>query len=545
MNRYSIKQSDFPAAIKYIKTGEDKISAPNWAVKYKDDLSIKNGKIFYQVDRELVSKERVSDYLREQIYSKDAKIPFGRDSSYYQLVKQCVGVTRRVLMEFLRSQKSLGSTRPSLAKPKQMSGIKIKKLTLETDLIFVRRPDLVKANKIFADQVDKKETYILTTVEKSSGLTRLAYIQSKSDTNAELEKQIKWFAKRFKVKTSDFAMRSDRGDEYNMERLKKLIPDYRFVKTAQSCERRNRLVQQNLFRLLKNRQATTVKDAVRKSQVLINATYNRIQKKTPNEVTEQKHDETLKKFNSKRKTFVKGDKRKEFDIGQRVRILTDEKVRRGIGYKSYKGLAFSEKVYVISKKTKKQPVKYRVGGNWYLQSSLLKSAARDQESEELIKKRDKDLEDEDEKRAEAIEVEQKKKDIEKAKKFKAGERTTRGSAAFRAKMKAMKEKDKAAEKAIEDAEEEYQKQKNKPKRVKPKLKKEVKNGDFKKLHREFKKIIRWLEGEANKSYEGREKELGDIYNNKVHDGRDVVAKMKKYPQAKKIKNLKYFDDFLI
>ena len=81
MNRYSINQSDISAAIKYIKTGEDKLSAPNWAIKYKADLSTKNGKIFYQVDREVIPKERVSDYLREQIYSKDAKIPFGRDSS--------------------------------------------------------------------------------------------------------------------------------------------------------------------------------------------------------------------------------------------------------------------------------------------------------------------------------------------------------------------------------------------------------------------------------------------------------------------------------
>lgn len=80
-----------------------------------------------------------------------------------------------------------------------------------------------------------------------------------------------------------------------MERLKKLIPDYKFVKTAQSCERRNRLVQQNMFRILKNRQATSVKDAVRKSMNMINDTYNKIQKKTPNEVVdEQKHEETIK-----------------------------------------------------------------------------------------------------------------------------------------------------------------------------------------------------------------------------------------------------------
>ena len=38
MNRYSIKEADFPAAIKYIKNGKDKLSAPNWAIKFKDDL---------------------------------------------------------------------------------------------------------------------------------------------------------------------------------------------------------------------------------------------------------------------------------------------------------------------------------------------------------------------------------------------------------------------------------------------------------------------------------------------------------------------------
>ena len=179
MNRFKISQKDFPAAIRFLNTGSGKLSAPNWCSKFKNELTVKGDKIFYKKNLEVIPKERVSDYLREQIYSVEAKIPFGRDSSYYQLVKQCVGITRRVLMEFLRAQKSLGSTRPSLPKPKQQSGMKIKKLTLETDLIFVRRPDLVKANKIFADQVDKLETYVLTTVEKSSGVTRLAYLQKK------------------------------------------------------------------------------------------------------------------------------------------------------------------------------------------------------------------------------------------------------------------------------------------------------------------------------------------------------------------------------
>lgn len=234
-----------------------------------------------------------------------------------------------------------------------------------------------------------------------------------------------------------------------------------------------------------------------------------------------------------------------------MRILADEKVRRGVGYKSYKGLQFSEQVFVISKKTKKKPVKYRVGGKWYLQSSLLKSAVRDRKSQKLIEKRDKDAEDRDKKYAEKREVEAKKRDIEKAKKFAAGEKATRGSAAFRAKMKAMREKDKRASEIIERAEDEFQKKKlkpkvAKPKVVKPKVAKPADNG-FKKLLTKFRSLVRWFRGEEKKSYAGpHEQELGAIYNAKIHEGRAIVARLKKRytVQANKV-NLEYFKDFEI
>lgn len=337
MNRYKIKEVDFIAAIKYLKTGNGEIDAPNWAIKNKKHLTIKKKKIFFK-GLEIIPEEKVDMYLRNALYTRGENLtPFGRDSGYHSIKKKASNITRRRLMKFLRAQKTLGSTRPSLPKVKVSSGEKLKKLTLGTDLVFVRKNDLVKALPSLENEVEKFETYILTTVEKNSGLVQLAYLQNKSETASALEKQIKWFAKQFGVKPSDFQLRSDKGSEYPMKRLKKLVPDYKFVSSEVSTERKNRQIQQSLFRILKNRMADSVEEAVRKSQNMANDTYNKVHKKTPNECLKLKNSEIIKMYNSKRKTYKKGDTRLDFEVGQHVRIQADKKVRSGIGYKSYKG----------------------------------------------------------------------------------------------------------------------------------------------------------------------------------------------------------------
>ena len=278
MNRYKFLEAQFPIVKTYLKNNKLTKNLPKWAVKFKEQLTIKKGKIMY-MDKEIVPREKVQDYLRDKLYSKEATLSFGRDSAHYTLLKSTVGISRRVLMEFLRSQKNLAESRPSLAKAKVKSGIKRKKLTLGTDLIFVRRSDLISHNKKFENEDLKRETYILTTVEVCSGLTRLSYLQTKDETNAELERHIKWFAKKFKVSPSSLALSSDKGSEYNMKRLKKLCPDYKFVASESTCERRNRYAQACFYRILKNRQATTIKDALQKTENMINNTLARKHKK--------------------------------------------------------------------------------------------------------------------------------------------------------------------------------------------------------------------------------------------------------------------------
>ena len=288
MNRYKFVDADIPKVKKFLKSGKGNV--PNWAKKYRDELTVKGNTIYYQ-DKEIVTQEKMSDFLRDKIMGKDATIPFGRDSAYYKL--KCVGIPRRKLMDWLRSQKTLAETKPKLAKPKVAGGKKYKKITLESDLVFVRRQDVIKANKKFQNDELKNETYIICTTEINSGLTKLDYLQNKSESNAALERHIKYFMKMFKVTGKQLKLQTDAGSEYSLKRIQKLIPDYKFVSSGKYVERKNSQIQANLFRILKNRQAVTLKSAVKKAQDMANNTLNRIHKKTPLEVVEEKSNEDI------------------------------------------------------------------------------------------------------------------------------------------------------------------------------------------------------------------------------------------------------------
>ena len=457
INRYKFLLADIPKVKAFLKDNEKTNGVPHYAKKFKADITIKRGKLYYQ-DREIVPRENVEDYLRDKLYSKDATIPFGRDSAHYSLLKTTVGISRRVLYDWLMAQKNIVDSKPSLPKPKLRSGIKRKKLTLGTDLIFVRREDLIRSNPKFENDNLKQETYIITTVENCSGLVQLSYLQSKDQTNAALEKHIHWFAKTFQVKPSDFALESDKGSEYSMSRIKRLIPDYKFVASQGACERKNRQVQANFYRILKNRQATTIKDALKKAQDMANNTVSRKHKKTPTEVVETStKKKIIENHNKTRATFIAGDKRKPYKVGDWVRVMAPEKVRRGIAYKSYKGVAYEKEVKKIIKVTKRaQPTKYRLSDKkWYTQYRLMKTRKVDKKSQKLIKERDEEEEKKDQIAHDDFQAYQAAVDVVKDAEQKTGEQMiTRKTKKFMKKLKAQRLKEKKQLKAMEAAERE-------------------------------------------------------------------------------------------
>ena len=400
MHRYKFSADSVKKAKSFLQGKAN--TGPAWASKFKDNLKIKDGKIFYE-DKQIVAKEEVDALLRKEIYKVDGDTPSGRDSAFHILKQRYIGVSRRVLMEWLRAQKALGETRAAVAKPKQSYGERLKRYTFETDLIFLKKNDLVNNNKRFArDDTIPELSYIVSTVEKISGLCRLTPVKTKlpSVVTPICIRHFKEMAKELKANLkTECDAQNDSGGEFNMVEFRKHVRSAKNVKVGPHVENVNRQVQAQFFKILKQRKAVTIKSALEQAQKLKNQTMNRIHKLTPNEIVKRADKQlNIKEYNSSRKEYVAGDKRKPFAAGDYVRIQVKKEKGGSVGFKSYKNETFTERVFIIKKTTKKAvPPKYYVNGKWYLQSSLLKSAPRDEKSQELVDSRSQSKQQQDRK----------------------------------------------------------------------------------------------------------------------------------------------------
>lgn len=455
MQRYRFHEKDWPAAIAFIKKGKKTVDTPNWAVKFKHELSVKGRSIYYKKTQEVVPKERVNAFLRKKIYDKSATCPFGRDSAFHILKQESIGVGRRPLMEFLRSQKSLGQVRPAVAAPKQKSGRRLKNYECEVDLVFLKAQDVRKMNTRIADTLEKELSYICVMVEKSTGLTQCTFIKAPKSWKHHdeiklkgqkivmpiVKKQLAAIAKALKVDQKSIVVSMDKGTEFSKKQLEKIAKKVNLVPMGPSVEKRNQTAQRNLFRILKNRQAKTIEQAVEKTQNMINNTYSKIQKMTPNESAGIGIKAALNKYNGSRKKYIQGDTRSELEIGDFVRLLI-RAPKTGLDYKSYKDLNYGKQVYQITKKTKTNPTKYRVNKKWVTIDKVIKSAPRDKESETLIKERKDEEKKEDiqfiEKRDKEAGEDEKRKEVEVKAGGRRSTRSKRGGRRIHAKLEKLK-----------------------------------------------------------------------------------------------------------
>lgn len=455
MHRYQFVSKDWKPAIDYIKNGNKTVLTPNWAVRFKDDLKIKRKtQIFYQ-DKKIIPSEQVEKFLRKKLYDKKADIAFGRDSAFYSLSKECVGVGRRKIMDFLRAQKSRNQTLGAVAEPKVKSGKKLKDdgIHCETDLIFVKTNDVNRMNSKVAKLMDKSLNYISCTVHKATGLVRAKLVQAPADwKNHEdiklkgstlvtkiVKQQLQEIATALGSNLKKVHLTLDAGTEYNRKALKKVLKSVTVVPMGPNVEAKNARVQTALFRILKNRQCDNIAEGVRKAQDQLNNCYSKIQKKSPNEAASDPK-EARKKYNSTRKSYVQGDNRGELNVGDHVRLLI-KKPKAGIGYKTYKNQTWSQEVYTILSKTKKQPAKYRLSNKkYYTIDKLMKSKPVDKESEKIIKDRKAD-DDKEEEKSDLQRLEEKAKhDIKIDKKSAEGGRSIRrrGNKPLQARLRQVK-----------------------------------------------------------------------------------------------------------
>jgi hypothetical protein len=573
MNRFRFTDADINRTIQYLKTGKGHLEIPRWAEKYQEDLKIKTKQLYYK-DKLIVSREKLDGYLRKRLYDKKADLTTGRDSLHYQLMKEIVGAPRRMIMEFLRKQKSYGETRSALPQPKQTGGPRLKGFVVETDLCFIKKADLVACNPRFEKTQKDDLVYCVTSVEKSSGLTKLDYVKTKRPeivTPIVIE-HLKYFAQRNGNKTTDYELWSDKGGEFDHKKIKPHVKETKFVSAGKSCENRNRLFQQCFYRILKNRQSVSVKNAIKKSQDQINNTFSKIHRKTPNEVVDNKID-TLKQYNKTRKQHISNMKRKPLEIGDYVRVQI-KGIKSKLGFKSYKNETFTTRVYKIEGRTKKLPHKYYIKSDkrkWYLADSLLKSAPRDEKSLKLIEERDEEQKTDDRAEKERSDAERKKQQIEDDKRIaalkKAGKLGTRQDAAkkLRAKMKA-RQTDEEFEKMLEDDQKEYEKeQKAKGKVLRKKKRANVfqqkwgREGEEEwvpgqKVKRknkggsqtgEFLNLVDWTEGEQDKVYAGKPnaQALTNKYNKNIMRGKELATQLRKNRVKLKGYSVNYFNQY--
>ena len=474
-------KADIAKAIKFVQTNKGHLDVAPWVEKFKSQLKVKNKKLYFE-DREIVAREDVDNYLRKRLYSKqDDAIQMSRDAAHYQLLKETVGITRRKLMDFLKAQRTLGETRAAQPAPKSKGGKKEKGYVLETDLVFIRRDDLILANPRFENKNQPKEQYALVTVEKATGLCKITPVKVKEATTVtpEVLKHVAWFATKLKVPAKDFELRSDKGGEFNHEEIQKVVGKTKYVPMGASVEKKNQQIQQNFYRILRNRQALTVKNGLAKAENMANNCYNRIQKKTPNEAAEQSQEDTVKNYNKKRSTYISQSKRKPLEIGDRVRIQLKTIKTSAVGFKSYKDETYSTEVYTVKKRTKSLPHRYWLGkgvGRWINGDLLLKTKARDKTSDKLIKDRDDAqarADEAEEKRAQEQADKEREANRKRLAKTKGVKPSMQKSEANIQKIRAAEKKGKEIDNLIDAAQKEYEKKHNmkapsKKKRVKVK-----------------------------------------------------------------------------
>ena len=161
MHRYNFTNVGITQTVAFLK-GKSK-DAPGWAKRFKEDLKAKGKKVFYK-ELEVIPQEGIDDYLRTKMFEKNGKLPFGRDAAFHKLKQTTVGIPRRKLMAFIKAQPIFEHTKAAVPQAKQKGGPKLKTYTIESDLVFIRKNDLVRSNPRFDKTIKNQETYIVSTV---------------------------------------------------------------------------------------------------------------------------------------------------------------------------------------------------------------------------------------------------------------------------------------------------------------------------------------------------------------------------------------------
>ena len=124
LNRYKIKKSDFPAAIKFLQGKSFKKNSPAWAVRNAQYLQVVDGKVKYN-NKRIIPDEDVEKFLRGLVFGKKSKSPLSRDGMHKHIQSlDIAGISRRKVAQFLKGQSVIVKGKGAEPVPK-MAGKKL------------------------------------------------------------------------------------------------------------------------------------------------------------------------------------------------------------------------------------------------------------------------------------------------------------------------------------------------------------------------------------------------------------------------------------
>ena len=146
----------------------------------------------------------------------------------------------------------------------------------------------------------------------------------------------------------------------------------KFVDRASRVEHCNQIFQRNFYRLYKLRRGT-FQSLQKQAQQLVNQTFNKYTRMTPNEAVLAEDRYLAPRYNNARQQPEEQYNAREIGQGDRVRHLVNIRKRvRNLAYKAYRGTHWSASIrHVASKKRVGPAFKYLVGGSWYDRDALL------------------------------------------------------------------------------------------------------------------------------------------------------------------------------
>ena len=246
-------------------------------------------------ERPVVAEEDVDQFFRDAVYTRCSDVPLSRDGGWAAMNKKAWGLRRRAWMSFLKSQAKLRSSDRAIPEGKK-TGKPAKDLNeFETDLMEVRTSQMPQTLK------DIQNSYIVTTVHRSSSLTNLIWIKNKEPATATpaLLKALKWFSEVLKFPVSKMVVASDAGFEFDSKVLAQHKVKHIVKKIGFSVEARNGVVRRQLFKIL-NLKRGGFEASLKQTQDVVNNLISKVHGKTPNEVAGLPEKEVLEKFNAKR-----------------------------------------------------------------------------------------------------------------------------------------------------------------------------------------------------------------------------------------------------